>query len=282
MTGEERCAEVFGALRKAGVDCLVMGGHAVRFHGLGRNTIDYDLVVHTRHWEELEGRVRRPPIVTQGRDIQEGPSWRPSEFRRFVIGRLPDGREERLEFWKTNHLLAPFDDLYLRRSTGTYGGGEVAFLGLQDLIRSKETEREDDWRDIAFLEERADEAALARARQGECAETLARLRSRRGFESAQTDGLYADSAMGLRALSLEPHPLSIAYLLPFLKASASVPLGPTISSAVREVLCGPVREVPPASARHLALVEVVRRLYKRDAIAADRADKLRVLRGGST
>lgn len=39
----------------------------------------------------------------------------------------------------------------------------VAFLGIDDLIRSKETEREDDWRDVALLEEIADERLRTRS-----------------------------------------------------------------------------------------------------------------------
>lgn len=85
--------------------------------------------------------------------FHEGVSWRPDSFRRFVLGRLPDGREERLEFWRRNHLLAPFDELHARRTEGAYGGETIAFIGLDDLIRSKETEREDDWRDVSLLEE---------------------------------------------------------------------------------------------------------------------------------
>ena len=47
--------------------------------------------------------------------LTEGTTWRPTEFRRFVVGTLPDGREERLEFWRHNHLLGPFEELWARR-----------------------------------------------------------------------------------------------------------------------------------------------------------------------
>jgi len=35
---DARLAEVFSELKPVGVDCLVMGGHAVRFYGLFRHT----------------------------------------------------------------------------------------------------------------------------------------------------------------------------------------------------------------------------------------------------
>ena len=42
MNPESRLAEIVSALEGAGISCLVMGGHAVRFYGLSRNTIDFD------------------------------------------------------------------------------------------------------------------------------------------------------------------------------------------------------------------------------------------------
>jgi hypothetical protein len=40
---DARLAEVVSALEVAGVSCLVMGGHAVRFYGISRHTNDVDL-----------------------------------------------------------------------------------------------------------------------------------------------------------------------------------------------------------------------------------------------
>ena len=71
----------------------------------------------------------------------EGPSWRPNSFRRFLIGRLSDGREEWPEFWCENHLLPSFSEAHARREQGLYGGRLLSFLALPDLIKSKETER---------------------------------------------------------------------------------------------------------------------------------------------
>jgi hypothetical protein len=144
----------------------------------------------------------------------------------------------------------------------------LSFLGLDDLIRSKETEREDDWRDVALLEEIADERRLARAP----ADALVHLRSRRGFEFAVARGLL-DSSAASAALPAARDAIAAAYLAPW---AQSAPLPPaTITGVGGELLAGPLRIVAPGSARHLALVEAVRRLYRRAAMAVDRADKER-------
>src|SRR5262249_46013471 len=147
-----RLAEVVSQLEGVGVSCLVMGGHAVRFYGLSRYTNDVDLHVSPDQWDDLPARLARTSLFA-GATLVEGPSWRAGAFRRFQIGALPDGREEWLEFWRENHLLAPHGELQARAERGLYGGREITFLGLTDLIRSKETERDADWQDVAALEQ---------------------------------------------------------------------------------------------------------------------------------
>jgi hypothetical protein len=137
---ETRLAEIVTALEGAGVSCLVLGGHAVRYYGLDRTTNDYDLHLAPDAWADLASRLGRTALLA-GQPATEGPSWRPGDFRRFLLGRFPDGREEWLEFWRHNHLLAPFAELYSRREEGEYGGRRLPFLSLPDLIRSKETQR---------------------------------------------------------------------------------------------------------------------------------------------
>jgi hypothetical protein len=275
VTVDDRLPILYGAVRELGCPVLVMGGHAVRFYGIDRTTIDYDLhvLVDDVFWNRLGETLSRSPTFASSA-ILEGSSWRPAEFRRFIIGRLPDGREERLEFWRRNHLLAPFEQLWTRRSETFPDGRAVAFLGIDDLIRSKETEREDDWRDIALLEEIADERHLFEARdRAATADALSRLRSRRGYDRVERTGLLTDSALLGEAWERTANPVTMAYLAP------SVPPGATDRAvdwvpAIRELI-EPIRRVSPGSARHLALVEAARRLYRREAMAADRADKER-------
>jgi hypothetical protein len=125
---ERRLASIYQELERLGISSLIMGGHAVRFYGVDRSTLDFDLLVALPNdvWQTLPGVLAGSPILAGAR---EGPTWRPHSFRRFIVGTLADGREERLEFWRDNHLMASFDELQARKTVGEYGGED---LGLCD------------------------------------------------------------------------------------------------------------------------------------------------------
>lgn len=266
-----RLAEIVTALEQVELTALVMGGHAVRYYGFERNTIDYDLHLSPSDWEELSSRLNRSTL-SAGRPLIPGPSWRPGSFQRFLLGHLADGRDEWLEFWRNNHLLPPFADLYDRREQGTYGGRTLAFLSLPDLIRSKETERETDWQDIAVLEEIADGRLLRQATAGTITveQALARLRSRRGVESFFQSGLLRDSAVVGQALMQTQLSITQAILLPFAGTEKAPPLS---TVPMEPVVASRLRTVAPASPLHLSLIEVVRRQYKLAMQNVDAADK---------
>lgn len=277
MNPERRLAELITALEAVGLTCLVMGGHAVRYYGLQRNTNDYDLHLAPDRWPDLPHLLQQSAIFL-GQPVVEGPSWRPDSFRRFRIGRLPDGREEWLEFWRDNHLLPPFAELFARREEGAYGGRSLPFLALPDLIRSKETERAGDWQDVAMLEEFLDARLLAQVEQGRLglAQALIQLRSRRGFESYWQKGHLKDSAAIQAALGQTGLSITQAYLLP-LQPELSLLSAPNVP--IEPVILNHLRTVQPASTLHLALVEAVRRQYKSAAQAADRANKKAIAAG---
>jgi hypothetical protein len=271
---ETRLAEILAVLDGCGMVYLVMGGHAARYYGVERTTADYDLHVSLRQWEELDRAVGHLRSLARI-DVQEGPSWRPHDFRRFLIGRLTDGREEWLEFWRANHLLAPFAELYARREEGDYGGRAVCFLSLVDLIRSKETERESDWQDIAVLEEIQDARNLARAvDRSTQMRALAQLRSRKGLRAVAASD-FLTSELIEESFAASESPLTRACLSPWLSKET---LAIEDAGIIGEILRGPLRKVDPGSAKHLALVEAVRRLYKQAAMARDREDKMKALR----
>lgn len=273
MRPEQKLARIYRSLRDAGVDVLVMGGHAVRYYGVDRNTIDFDLVTSLTTPEELR---RRLPEIDWLAGAREAPVWRGHDFARFEIGRLPDGREEFLEFWLRNHLLSDFATLRSRAEVGVYGGEGVAFLCLADLIRSKETERETDWQDIALLEEIQDARLLADATGPDgVRRALANLRSRRGLERGVRAGLFDDrDAVGL-AIAECTHPVTYAFLFPLVSAPEPAGLAAPLDPAALAALKGATFN----SAKHLAIVEVVRRAYKRRAMETDRADKQAKLGG---
>jgi len=270
-----RLAEIISALEQVGLTVLVLGGHAVRYYGLDRNTIDYNLLLSPAGWDDLGSQLNQSTLAA-GRPLARGPSWRPGSFQRFFLGQLPDGRDEWLEFWRNNHLLPPFVDLYGRREEGAFGGRTLAFLSLPDLIRSKETEREKDWQDVAVLEEIHDGRLLHQMTAGTISldQALARLRSRRGLESFSQGGYLKDPTVVRQALLLTRLSITQAILLPF----AGVNAAPVQSTVPMEpVVVNRLRTVAPASALHLALIEVVRRQYKLAMQNADAADKQAIL-----
>jgi hypothetical protein len=267
VTPDQKLAGIFHSLKAAGIDVLVMGGHAVRYYGIDRNTIDFDMVTSLSTPEEL---CRRLPAIAWLAAAREAPVWRSRDFARFEIGRLPDGREELLEFWLHNHLLPDFETLKSRSEVGAYGGGEVAFLSLADLIKSKETERESDWQDIALLEEVQDARLLAApSAPGGVRRALANLRSRRGFEGALGMRWFDDANTVEGAIVACTHPVTYAFLAPLAPAiqpgGLSAPLDPAAATALQTAAFN--------SAKHLALVEIVRRGYKRRAMDLDRAGR---------
>jgi hypothetical protein len=60
---DARLAEIVAALEGEGIRCLVMGGHAVRFYGLNRNTVDFHLHVAPETWENLDARLGAAPLL---------------------------------------------------------------------------------------------------------------------------------------------------------------------------------------------------------------------------
>jgi len=271
MTPEQRLGDLVTALESVGVSCLVMGGHAVRFYGRSRNTNDFALHVAPDPWDDLAERLSRTPLFG-GRPVVEGPSWKAGAFKRFRIGTLPDGKDEWLECWRENHLLAPHAGLLARAERGLYGRRELTFLGLADLIRSKETERDADWQDVSVLEDFLDARLRAGVRRGnvDLTRALGQLRSRAGFGDYFQDGALADRPAVTTALSTTTQPVTQAFLIPFapetqLSTSSVLPIDPVVLDRLRRLGGG--------SPLHLALVEVVRRRYILFRKAIDRQDK---------
>jgi hypothetical protein len=170
-------------------------------------------------------------------------------------------------------LLPSFAESQERQERGTYGGHELRFLSLKDLIRSKETERESDWSDVAILEEVLDGRHLAHAESAEGqVRFLSNLRSRRGFEDGLRRGSFGAEEVVRQAIAECRHPVSFAFLMPFVGDAAQPE---DLLVKVDEAYLSPLRKAEPGGAKHVALVEVVRRAYKRWATDADRRDKER-------
>jgi hypothetical protein len=270
---EARLATIVAALESVGLSSLILGGHAVRFYGLQRYTNDFDLTLAPEGWDDLTDRLARTGLFPATGPV-EGNSWRPGAFRRFLLDNRADGPEEWLEFWRGNHLLAPFAALFARREVGAYGDRQLAFLSLPDLIRSKETERAKDWEDVSYLEEFLDARLHAQCVAGTIAvaAALAQVRSRRGFDLYLAENRFAEPEAVRTALEQTTNPIPQAFLLPW--APTAVPATPVV--AIEPVVERKLRSVAPASSLHRSLVEVVRRQYKVFCQNRDRTDKAAV------
>jgi hypothetical protein len=134
VTPTARLIEVVGALNHAGIRFLIMGGHAVRYYGIDRNTSDFDFHIGLEGAEGLESRLKLTQAFGPS-GVVASTSWRGDDFFRFEIGKLPNGREEWMEFWVRNHLLPPFDELYGRREEQVVSNNVLSYLALADLIQ---------------------------------------------------------------------------------------------------------------------------------------------------
>jgi hypothetical protein len=271
MSIVEHLNQITTALDELKIPYLVMGGHAVRYYGFNRETTDHDLHIPENVGKNLSELLRQTSLFVSV-TLTESITWRgENDFKRYVIGTLPDGKEELLEFWIHNHLLDDFKDLYQRREEGFYGGKTVSFLSLADLIRSKETERENDWQDISFLEEILDQRNLTNAQNDEeIISALGNLRSVRGLETAINKGFTANQANVETALKKSTNPIAQSFLIPFAPhLEADLPNNEILPPPFRKHL----KLTEPSSSRHLALVEAVRLRYKRAMQELDRLDK---------
>lgn len=81
MPGSARMVtHIAHSLQDTGRDALVMGGNAVRYYGVDRNTVDFDLVTSVASPDELRSRLNAIPGFET---LKEIPAWRRGDFARF-------------------------------------------------------------------------------------------------------------------------------------------------------------------------------------------------------
>lgn len=138
------------------------------------------------------------------------------------------------------------------------------------MIRSKETERDADWEDVAALEQFRDARLLSRLRSGTVSvrEALAALRSQSGLLGYLEAGfLTAENAAA--ALATATNPVTQTFLIP---SAPDAPVAEPVMP-IEPVVLARLRTTPPVSPLHLGLIEVVRRRYIAFRKDADRRDK---------
>jgi hypothetical protein len=123
---------------------LIVGGHAVSFHGYPRFTHDVDVVVLP---EQGNARALLAALEDFGFgsvELQASDFLKPTTV---VLGRPPE-QIDIMTFIKGVDL----GDAWERREVGTLDGIEVAFISRQDLIANKRAVgRPEDLADIARL-----------------------------------------------------------------------------------------------------------------------------------
>jgi hypothetical protein len=124
---------------------LVIGGHAVAFHGHPRNTDDIGVLV-----EKTEANLRR---VEAALGAFVGTKLRPELLRR-PRGMVRIGGEVvHVDVTTKVDGLSAFGPLWERRVRGELLGEPVSYISLRDLLRTKRaTNRPKDWGDIEALE----------------------------------------------------------------------------------------------------------------------------------
>lgn len=138
--------ELLGLFRSNGVEFLVVGGHAVAYHGHPRLTEDLDLFVRPdiANGERIINALRGfgfGSLDLSAADFQ-------ADDRVIQLGRAPN-RVDLL----TKLYGVEFADAWSRRVAAQLGDAEVWMIARDDLIRNKRaTGRTQDIADAEFLE----------------------------------------------------------------------------------------------------------------------------------
>jgi len=143
-------------MRKNGVRCLLMGGQACVFYGAAEFSRDLDLVVllDSSNLEALQRALNEldaVPIAILELDAALLRRGHAVHFR----CRRDDVQHLRVDIMSHPRGVAPFAELWERRTTIDAGGVLVDLLSLPDLVAAKKTQRDKDWPMIRRLVERS-------------------------------------------------------------------------------------------------------------------------------
>jgi len=130
-------------LNQQGAHYLVAGGYACILHGLVRTTEDVDLLV-----EESEDNYQRVIDALSELEDHAARELTPKDIADNVVVKVADEVEVDISrrVWKVAYAEAR-----PRACVRNLAGVQVPYLGLSDLMASKETYREQDLADLARL-----------------------------------------------------------------------------------------------------------------------------------
>jgi len=138
--------ELLGLFHSNGVEFLVVGGHAVAFHGYPRFTEDIDCFVRpsTHNGSRIVQALREFGFASLGIE----PADFEADDRMIQLGRAPN-RVDLL----TRLYAVTFDEAWATKVAGEIDGIAVWFLDRETLLRNKRaTGRPQDLADVDFIE----------------------------------------------------------------------------------------------------------------------------------
>jgi hypothetical protein len=143
-------------MRKSGARTLLMGGQACVFYGAAEFSRDLDLlvVVEAENLERLRVGLRgleAEPIAVPALDGALLERGHAVHFR----CRREDVAGLRIDVMSVLRGVAPFEQLWRRRTTLEVDGEEVDLMALPDLVAAKKTQRDKDWPMIRRLVEQS-------------------------------------------------------------------------------------------------------------------------------
>lgn len=135
--------KVCSLLNRHGANYLVCGAHAGILHGLVRTTEDVDILI-----QESEENYRRVIAALSELEDHAAAELTPADLADNVVVKVADEVEVDVSrrAWRVT-----YEEAVPRARAVILGGVRVPYLGLSDLIASKETCREQDRLDVLKL-----------------------------------------------------------------------------------------------------------------------------------
>jgi predicted nucleotidyltransferase len=142
---QSRVARVCGALNRAKVQYLVIGGVACILHGYGRATEDIDILI-----ERTEPNAGRVLKALAGLGYGFAREWTAADLLKRPITVIGD--DPRVDIFTVAGTVK-FEQAAPRATTVDVTGVRIPLISLDDLIETKRTGRLQDAADIEALEE---------------------------------------------------------------------------------------------------------------------------------
>ncbi len=140
--------KVLSELNESGVLYLLMGGQACVLYGAAEFSRDTDIAV-LADAEQLASVGTWPSKRLQAEQIAVPPFEAEYLLRGHAVHfrcRHPDAAGVRIDVMSVMRGVAPFQELWRRRTTLEYDAGmQIEMLSLPDLVSAKKTQRDKDW-----------------------------------------------------------------------------------------------------------------------------------------